>query len=85
MNFVTFLGLLAATLTTLSFVPQVIKTWKTKSAQDFSVGMLIAFCLGVFLWLIYGIYISALPVILANAITLLLAGIILFFKVKFKS
>jgi MtN3 and saliva related transmembrane protein len=83
MNFVTFLGLLAATLTTLSFVPQVIKTWKTKSAKDFSAGMLIAFCSGVFLWLIYGLYISALPVILANSITLLLAGIILFFKLKF--
>ncbi|MGA7932959.1 MAG: SemiSWEET transporter [Kovacikia sp.] len=84
MTFITFLGLLAATLTTTSFIPQVIKTWKTKSAEDFSLGMLISFCTGVFLWVLYGLYISSLPVILANVITLLLSGIILVFKFKFK-
>ncbi len=84
MSFVTLLGLLAGVLTTVSFVPQVFKIWQTKSAQDFSASMLIAFCSGIFLWLIYGFYIRALPVILANAITLFLAGIILFFKLKYK-
>lgn len=83
MDVVTLLGLLAGTLTTISFVPQVMKTWRTRSAKDFSTGMLFSFCLGVFLWLVYGLYVNALPVIIANFVTLILAGIILFFKLKF--
>lgn len=81
MSFITILGLLAGTLTTISFVPQVIKTWKTKSAEDLSLGMYIIFCLGVLLWLIYGIVISDLPVIVANVVTLILALTLLYFKI----
>jgi MtN3 and saliva related transmembrane protein len=84
MDWITLLGLAAASFTTLAFVPQVVKTWQTRSAKDFSVGMLTSFSTGVFLWLIYGICIQSLPVILANSITLLLTGIILSFKLRFR-
>ena len=81
----TLLGLLAGTLTTLSFLPQVIKTWKSKSTKDISLGMFISFCAGVFLWLVYGILIHDLPVIITNFVTLILASSILWMKLKYKS
>ena len=82
MDISTFLGYLAGVLTTSAFLPQVIKAWKTKSTQDLSLGMWGIFCFGVFCWLIYGFMIHALPIILANIATLLLAGTILILKVK---
>ena len=85
MKFMTLVGLAAGFCTTVAFLPQVVKTWKSKSAKDLSLGMYSIFCTGVLLWLIYGIMISDLPVILANAITLILAVSILFFKLTFKS
>jgi MtN3 and saliva related transmembrane protein len=78
------LGLIAGTLTTISFVPQVIKIWKSKHARDISLGMFAIFSSGVLLWLFYGIQIGALPVILSNAITLGLSLTILVFKIKYK-
>ncbi|MEA5572190.1 SemiSWEET transporter [Calothrix sp. UHCC 0171] len=84
MDLITILGLVAATLTTFSFVPQMLKTWQRKSAQDVSFLMLITFNSGIFLWLIYGISLNALPIILANAITLLFNLIILWLKIKYK-
>lgn len=78
------LGLIAGFLTTVAFVPQVVKTWRSKSARDLSLVMFSLFCTGVFLWMIYGIMIDELPVILWNVITLILALIILFFKLRFK-
>lgn len=77
------IGLFAGVLTTVSFVPQVIKIWKTKSATDISLGMFAIFSAGVLLWLFYGIEIDAMPVIVANAITLALSLTILFFKIKY--
>jgi len=85
MEFMTLVGLAAGFCTTVAFLPQVVKTWKSKSAKDLSLGMYSIFCTGVLLWLIYGIMISDLPVILANAITLILALSILFFKLTFKN
>jgi MtN3 and saliva related transmembrane protein len=85
MEFMTLVGLAAGFCTTVAFLPQVVKTWKSKSAKDLSLGMYSIFCTGVLLWLIYGIMISDLPVILANAITLILAVSILFFKLTFKN
>jgi MtN3 and saliva related transmembrane protein len=67
----------------MAFLPQVIKTWGTRSAKDLSLVMFLLYCLGVFLWMIYGIMIDELPVILWNIITLILAAVILFFKIKF--
>ena len=78
------LGFTAAVLTTTAFIPQVIKIWKTKSTRDISLGMFSMFCLGIFVWLIYGFIIHALPVILANATIFILASIILIFKIKYK-
>ena len=79
----TIIGLLAGALTTIAFLPQAIKTWKTKSAKDISLGMYLIFCSGVILWLIYGILTSDLPVILANAVTLVFALSILYFKLLY--
>ena len=78
------LGLLAGTLTTVAFVPQVVKIWKTKHARDISLGMFAIFSSGVLLWLFYGIEIGAMPVIVANAVTLGLSLTILIFKLRYK-
>ncbi|MCG6133831.1 MAG: SemiSWEET transporter [Nostoc sp. LLA-1] len=84
MDFITLLGLFAATLTTSAFLPQMFKTWQTKSAKDVSYIMLITFMSGLFLWLIYGIYLQALPIILANGVTLFFNLIILWLKIKYR-
>jgi len=76
------LGLTAGTLTTAAFVPQLVKAWRSKSTGDLSWGMLVTFSTGVLLWLIYGVWIDSLPVILANAITLLLQAGIVSLKIK---
>lgn len=83
MQSITLIGMLAGTLTTLAFLPQVIKTWRTRSAKDISVSMLLLFSTGLLLWLIYGIGIAALPIILANSVTLLLTFAILLMKWRF--
>jgi MtN3 and saliva related transmembrane protein len=84
MSYVTVVGLTAAVLSTVSFFPQLLKTWKTKSAKDISMGMFSIFCVGVFLWLVYGILINNLPVIIANLFTFIQAFIILLLKNKYK-
>ena len=75
-------GLVAGILTTIAFLPQLIQTWTTRATKDISLGMFVTFCIGVLLWLIYGLMIQALPVILANGVTLVLAGAILVLKLK---
>ena len=85
MDYVTLVGLLAGTLTTIAFIPQLQQTWRTRSAQDVSLGMLITFVTGVFLWLIYGLMLGALPVILANVTTLVLTLAILILKMRYRS
>jgi MtN3 and saliva related transmembrane protein len=84
MNPIQLLGLVAGSLTTAAFFPQVIKTWKSRSAKDLSLGMFSLFCVGVLLWLVYGIIVRDIPVIAANMLTLLLASTLLFFKLRFK-
>ena len=84
MNIIQLIGLAAGALTTTAFLPQVIKTWKTRSAKDLSLGMFSLFCLGVLLWLIYGIIVKDIPVIAANVMTLMLASTLLVFKLRFK-
>lgn len=84
MTLVTAVGLLAGTLTTISFVPQVIKTWTSKSTKDISLGMFLSFCLGVLLWIIYGVSVRDLPVIATNLATLILASAILIMKLIYK-
>jgi MtN3 and saliva related transmembrane protein len=82
MDGVTLLGLAAGTLTTISFFPQLVKTWKSRSTKDISLGMYISFCSGILLWLVYGLLIDSVPVIAANAVTLVIACLILFLKLK---
>ena len=82
MNYITIIGLIAATLTTISFLPQAIKSWKTRSARDLSLGMFVTFCTGVLLWLIYGLLNQDVPIILSNAVTFVLALAILILKIK---
>ena len=73
---------MAGCLTTIAFIPQVFRTWKTRSAQDISLFMFLLFSCGVLLWLIYGIMLHALPIIVANGITLALSTTILVMKVR---
>lgn len=84
MDSATLFGLMAGTLTTVAFIPQVVKIWKTKSADDISFGTFFIFSLGVFFWLVYGIMIEALPVVLANAVTLVLAVVIIVLKMRYQ-
>ena len=81
---VEWLGVAAGTLTTLSFVPQVVKAWRTKSVEDLSLWMLLAFNGGITLWLTYGILTDKPSIIFANAITLALALTLLGLKLKYR-
>lgn len=77
------LGSVAATLTTSAFVPQAWQVWRTRHTADISLGMYAMFTLGVGLWLGYGILLESWPIIIANCVTLLLAGAVLVMKLKF--
>jgi MtN3 and saliva related transmembrane protein len=78
------IGYLAGTLTTISFLPQVIRSWKTRSTHDISFLMLSLFGLGMLLWAAYGFFIGSLPIILANVITCALVLVLLAMKVQYK-
>lgn len=84
MDGIQILGLGAGALTTISFVPQVIKTWKSRSAEDLSLITFLLFWTGVLLWCIYGVVEKDIPVMVANLLTLVLASVLLFFKWRFK-
>ena len=81
---IKYIGFFAAFCTTIAFVPQAIKVYKSKSTKDISLYMFLIFTIGVLSWLIYGIIISNLPVILANAVTLALSLFILIYKLRYK-
>ena len=83
MPFTDLVGSLAATLTTASFIPQALHTFRTKDVRGISLGMYSAFTAGVALWLVYGILLGAVPIIAANAITLSLALAILVMKLRY--
>jgi len=83
MSLTDLVGYLAALLTTISFVPQVLHTWRTRRAHGISLGMISLFSLGVALWLGYGVLVQAWPVIVANAVTLALALFLLGMKLRF--
>lgn len=82
-DFTTTLGLTAGILTTVAYLPQLIKTWQSKSAHDLSWSMLIILCIGIVLWLVYGFSVHDVPIIAANIVTLLLASVILLLKVRY--
>ena len=77
------IGLIAGTLTTIAFLPQVIKVFKTKHTKDLSFPTFLLLALGIVLWLIYGILIRQIPIILANTAALILIGLILVMKIKY--
>ena len=81
---ITVLGLIAGTLTTVAFLPQMLKTYQSKSAKDVSLVMLVIFCTGVSLWLVYGFFRRDLAILLANAVTLILNLGIVYLKLKYK-
>ena len=81
---IKYIGFFAAFCTTFAFLPQAIKVYQTKSTRDISLYMFLIFTVGVLSWLIYGLIINDLPVILANAVTLILSFFILIYKLKFK-
>ena len=85
MSVTTMMGFFAGFLTTISFLPQVVKIWKSKSASDLSLGMFSIFSLGVMFWLVYGFLIHELPIIFWNSVTLVLVSAILIMKLKFDS
>ena len=82
---IELIGLLAALLTTSAFLPQVLKTWKTKDVEGLSLSMYAIFLSGVLLWLVYGIMINSMPVIIANALTALSGAFLIFCKLKFRN
>ena len=84
MLFADWIGTLAAVLTTSSFVPQVLHTFRTKDVSGISLGMYSAFTLGVGLWLVYGLLLNAWPIVIANAITVSLATCILVMKLRYR-
>ena len=84
MDFVTIVGLAAATITVISLFPQLVKVWRTKSTKDISLGMFSLFCGGVFLWFVYGILMKDVPIIVANLLGFIQTLIILMFKFKYK-
>jgi MtN3 and saliva related transmembrane protein len=84
MNLTDLIGTLAAILTTISFLPQALHTFRTKDVRGISLGMYSAFTLGVALWLVYGLLLGAWPVVIANVITLALASTILVMKLRYR-
>ena len=83
-NYIDLFGFLAALLTTIAFLPQIYKTWKTKSADDVSFIMLILFITGLICWIIYGWKINSFPILVANIITFIFNLSILILKITYR-
>ena len=83
MTAVDWIGSIAALPTTVAFVPQVWKVWRTRHAADISLVMYGIFTCGVVMWLIYGLSLDSWPIIIANSVTLVLAGTVLILKLRF--
>ena len=81
---IEILGLVAGTITSITFLPQVVKIWQTKSAKDLSIMMLLLLMLGVVLWLIYGLVVMSAAIIYTNSMVLAMSLIMLYFKLRFK-
>ncbi|SMF16317.1 MtN3 and saliva related transmembrane protein [Tistlia consotensis] len=82
MTLVTLVGLAAGTCTTAAFLPQALKAWRTRQTRDLSLSMFLVFVTGIVLWLAYGLILGDVPIVVANALTLLLAGSILALKLR---
>lgn len=84
MDTIVIVGYVAGALTTLSFVPQVVKAWKMRETRDLSLAMLVLFAVGVILWTLYGIWVGSVPIIAANIITFSLILVLLGLKLWYK-
>jgi len=84
MDTITMTGYIAGTLTTISFIPQVVRAWRLKETRDISLAMLLLFAAGIFLWTLYGFWVASPPIILANVITFLLIMVLLAMKLRFR-
>ena len=84
MNGVGLVGAIAAICTTISFLPQVIKVYRTRRTGDLSLPMYVIFCFGVFMWTWYGIMMRSWPIIVSNAIVFVLCGYIMAMKIRYK-
>ncbi len=84
MDIQDLIGYVAATLTTVSFVPQALKTFRTRDVSGISLGMYSLFATGVALWLVYGVMLGEAPIYVANAITLALALAVLVMKLRYR-
>ena len=82
-NYIDLFGFSAALLTTIAFLPQLYKTWKTKSADDVSLIMLILFITGLLFWIIYGLKIHSIPILVANVVTFIFNFSILILKLSY--
>jgi MtN3 and saliva related transmembrane protein len=82
MTSVTIVGLVAAFLTTVAFLPQVLRTLRTRSTSDISLVMFSTYVAGILLWLVYGLLLGDVPLIASNAVTFLLSGTILLLKLR---
>jgi MtN3 and saliva related transmembrane protein len=82
MDLTNLLGYAAGSLTTIAFIPQVFRSWKTRSTTDISWGMLLIFISGVAIWLAYGLALKSWPIILCNGVTFVLNLVIVFVKVR---
>lgn len=83
MNIERAIGLSAAALTTIAFLPQVIRSWRTRDTRAISLPMYSIFTLGIGLWLVYGIMLHDMPITLANGVTLILALTVLLLKLRY--
>lgn len=83
MDYVTIIGLIAGALTTVSFLPQVVRIWRTKQTRDLSLLMYLILCMGIALWVVYGIFSKSLPVIIANSVVIVFCLYILMMKIKY--
>ena len=84
MNWTQIIGLAAGVLTASSLIPQVVKTWKEKKAEDVSLLMLVILLSGIVLWIVYGIKRQDLPIIATNSVSLLVNSIMIVLRIKFR-
>jgi len=82
-TWISLLGSVAGLCTTIAFLPQVVRTWQTRSTDDISLGMFALMVFGIFLWLVYGIERGDWPLIVADGASLVLAGVILCLKLRY--
>jgi MtN3 and saliva related transmembrane protein len=84
MKYITIVGLIAGALTVISFLPQVLRIYKTKHARDISMTMWVIFLASTVLWIVYGVLTNSIPVIAANIIICALCSSIIIMKIRYK-